>query len=38
MVLIQMFWSHRSGQTVKTQIRLKEQSDQGLHCRTVYIF
>ena len=28
------FWTHGSGQTVQTQIRLllEEQSDQGLHC------
>ena len=33
-IMIQNFWTNRSGQTVQTQIRLllKEQSDQGLHC------
>ena len=33
-VMIQRFRTDRSGQTVKTQIRLllEEQSDQGLHC------
>ena len=32
--MILSFWTDRSGQTVKTQIRQfwKEQSDQGLHC------
>ena len=33
-VMIQSFWTDRSGQTVQTQIRLllEEQSNQGLHC------
>ena len=33
-VIILIFWTDRSGQTVQTQIRLllKEQSYQGLHC------
>ena len=33
-VIIQSFWTDRSGQTVQTQIRLllEEQSDQGPHC------
>ena len=31
-VIILNFRTDRSGQTVQTQIRLEEQSDQGLHC------
>ena len=33
-VMIQSFWTDRSGQTAQTLIRLplEEQSDQGLHC------
>ena len=33
-VMIQSFWTDRSGQTVQTQIRLliEEQFDKGLHC------
>ena len=31
-VMILSFRTDRSGQTVQTQIRLLEQSDQGLHC------
>ena len=30
--MILSFWTNRSGQTVQTEIRLEEQSDQGLHC------
>ena len=32
--MILRFWTERSGQTVRTQIRLllEEQSDQGFHC------
>ena len=31
-VILLSFRTDRSGQTVQTQIRLEEQSDQGLHC------
>ena len=31
-VMILSFRTDRSGQIVQTQIRLEEQSDQGLHC------
>ena len=30
--MILSFWTDRFGQTVQTQIRLEEQSHQGLHC------
>ena len=36
-ILIQSFRTDRSGQTVKTQIRLQEQSDQGLYCLQVHL-
>ena len=38
-VMILIFWTDRSEQTVQTQIRLLfyEQSDQGLHCLLFYL-